>query len=97
MNIRTMRKKASEVSNLLKVLSHPKRLLMLCQLVEKERAVGELAQTLEMRESAVSQQLGLLRRDSLVKTRREGQMVFYRLAKPDTSKLIKFLYDTYCK
>ncbi|MEQ9448611.1 MAG: metalloregulator ArsR/SmtB family transcription factor [Rhodospirillaceae bacterium] len=92
-----MRRKAVHVSGLLKALSHPKRLLLLCQLVEKERAVGELAALLEMREAAVSQQLALLRKDGLVKTRRDGQTIYYRLARSDVGQLIEFLYETYCK
>lgn len=97
MNIKSMRKKADQVSSLLKVLSHPKRLLILCQLVGAERSVGDLAGMLQIRESAVSQQLSLLRKDSLVKTRREGQTIYYSLARADTAKLIEFLYETYCK
>lgn len=97
MNIKTMKKKADQVSGLLKVLSHPKRLLILCQLVGTERSVGDLAGMLQVRESSVSQQLSLLRKDSLVKTRREGQTIYYSLARADTAKLIEFLYETYCR
>jgi ArsR family transcriptional regulator, virulence genes transcriptional regulator len=97
MNIKIMRKKADEVSALLKILSHPKRLLILCQLVERERAVGELAEQLGVREAAISQQLALLRKDRLVKARRDGRTIFYSLARPDLSSLIEFLYATYCK
>jgi len=97
MNIKIMRKKASEVSALLKSLSHSKRLLILCQLVEQERAVGDLAALLGAREAAVSQQLSLLRKDGLVKTRRDGRTIFYSLARSDLKSLIGFLYATYCK
>jgi len=97
MNIKVMQKKAEEVSGILKALSHPKRLLILCQLVQQERAVGDLAAQLRMREAAVSQQLALLRKDRLVKTRREGQTIRYSLARADIEALIGFLYDTYCK
>lgn len=91
-----MRKKAAEVADLLKVLSHPKRLLILCQLVEKERSVSGLADLLGAREAAVSQQLILLRKDRLVRTRREGRTVYYSLARPDIEALLGFLYETYC-
>jgi DNA-binding transcriptional ArsR family regulator len=80
MNIIKMKKQAEDVSALLKILSHPKRLLILCQLVEQEKSVGELAAQLKMREAAVSQQLALLRKDKLVKTRRDGQTIYYHLA-----------------
>jgi DNA-binding transcriptional ArsR family regulator len=92
-----MQKRADEVSALLKVLSHPKRLLILCQLVERERAVGDLAERLGTRETAISQQLALLRKDRLVKARRDGRTIFYSLARPDIESLIGFLYATYCK
>ena len=97
MNMKQMQKRAVEVSALLKSLSLPKRLLILCQLVERERAVGELAATLEAREAAVSQQLSLLRKDGLVKTRRDGRTIYYSLAREDLKALIGFLYVTYCK
>jgi ArsR family transcriptional regulator, virulence genes transcriptional regulator len=97
MNVIKMTKKGEEVSGLLKILSHPKRLLILCQLVDQERSVGELAVQLEMREAALSQQLALLRKDKLVKTRRDGQTIFYSLARADLKSLIGFLYGAYCK
>ncbi len=97
MNIKMMQKRASEVSALLKILSHPKRLLILCQLVEQERAVGDLAALVGAREAAVSQQLTLLRKDGMVTTRRDGRTIFYRLARTDLKSLIGFLYATYCK
>ncbi len=92
-----MQKKAGEVSALLKSLSNSKRLLILCQLVEQERAVGDLAALLGARDAAISQQLALLRKDGLVKTRRDGQTIFYSLARDDLKSLIGFLYATYCK
>ena len=95
--MKMMQKKASAVSALLKSLSHAKRLLILCQLVEQERAVGDLAQRLGAREAAVSQQLSLLRKDGLVKTRRDGRTIFYSIARSDLKSLIGFLYATYCK
>ncbi len=91
-----MKKRADDVGGLLKILSHPKRLLILCQLVEQEKSVGELATQLKMREAAVSQQLALLRQDKLVTTRREGQMIYYSLSRADLKSLIGFLYESYC-
>lgn len=96
MNIEHMQETAEKVSDLMKVLAHPKRLLVLCQLVEGERSVGELARLLEVREQAMSQQLALLRKDGLVGTRREGQTIYYALARNDIAPLLDFLYRTYC-
>jgi DNA-binding transcriptional ArsR family regulator len=97
MNMIRFRKKAVCVCDLLKSLSHPNRLLILCHLVDGERAVGELAALTGMRNAAASQQLILLRKDGLVKTRRAGRTIYYSLARPDIRALIGFLEKTYCR
>lgn len=87
---------ADKVSELMKSLGNPKRLLILCQLVEQERSVSELARLIDMREPAVSQQLALLRKDGIVSARRDGQNMLYALDRDDVRHLIEFLYATYC-
>ena len=96
MQLDVMRKTAPQVSDLMKVLSNEHRLMILCQIVEQERSVGELARLLDLRQAAISQQLALLRKDGIVKTRREAQTVYYSLAREDVRKLMGFLYETYC-
>lgn len=96
MKIEDMQSTAAEVSGLMKILSSENRLMILCQLVEGERSVGELAGLLGMRDASMSQQLSLLRRDGLVSTRREGQTIYYALARDDIARLMGFLYETYC-
>lgn len=96
MKIEEMEVAAERVSELMKVLSNKHRLLVLCQLVEGERSVGELARALGIREPAMSQQLTLLRKDGLVRPRREAQTIYYSLARDDVGRLMQFLYDTYC-
>jgi DNA-binding transcriptional ArsR family regulator len=96
MNIETMQKNATEVSALMKTLSNANRLMVLCQLTEGERSVGELAETLDIRMPAMSQQLNLLRLEKIVQSRRDGQTIYYSLAREDIKKLITFLYTTYC-
>ena len=54
--------------------------MIMCQLIEGEKSVGQLAGFLDARESTVSQHLALLRKDRLVATRREGQTIFYSIA-----------------
>lgn len=95
--MKQMTRKAEEVGGLLKALSNPKRLLILCRLVDQELSVGDLASRVGARETAVSQQLALLRKDGLVKPRRSGQTIYYRLARSDVAALIGFLYETYCR
>jgi ArsR family transcriptional regulator, virulence genes transcriptional regulator len=57
---------------LLQSLGHKSRLMILRQLLDGEKSVGQLAEFLEARESSVSQHLALLRRDRVVTTRRQG-------------------------
>ena len=96
MNIQEMRETAPKVSELMKVLSNENRLMILCQLVEREHSVGELAKLLDMRQATLSQHLALLRRNGIVHTRREAQSIHYSLARHDVRALMEFLYRTYC-
>jgi ArsR family transcriptional regulator, virulence genes transcriptional regulator len=96
MDLETMKATAPKVSGLMKVLSNEHRLMILCQLVETERSVGEMADALNMRQAALSQQLALLRKDGLVSTRRDAQTIYYSLARKDVRALMGFLYQTYC-
>ena len=87
---------ADMVSELMKLLSNKHRLMVLCQLVEGEKSVGQLARLLDVREPAMSQQLATLRREGLIKPRREGQTIYYALDRDDVRRLMTFLYETYC-
>lgn len=87
---------AERVSEIMKLLANKHRLLILCQLVESERSVGELARLLGVREPAMSQQLAVLRREGLIRPRREAQTIYYELARDDIRRLVEFLYATYC-
>lgn len=66
-------------SRLLKALANPHRLRIGRILAEGEITVGALADSLGLRESLVSQHLGVMRREKLVSARRVGQTVFYAL------------------
>lgn len=96
MNLSEMRRAADAATSLLGALANRRRLLLLCQLTQGEQPVGTLAATLELRTAAVSQQLALLRKDKLVATRRDGQTIYYRLASPETTKLLEALYSIFC-
>lgn len=91
-----MRANADAASELLKALANRHRLLILCQLVEEERSVGELAQFLGIRDSAVSQHLSVLRRDGVVAARREGQTIWYSISSAPARAVIETLYRVYC-
>ena len=91
-----MEQAADEAIDLLKALSNRHRLLIICQLIDRERSVGELAKLLKLRISTVSQHLALLRRDSLVSARREAQTIFYTLASEPACGVLKTLYQVFC-
>jgi DNA-binding transcriptional ArsR family regulator len=80
----------------MKALANPHRLMILCELHKGERSVGALERAVGLRQSPLSQHLAKLRRDGLVKTRRESQTIYYRLASPKVSEVIALLYRLYC-
>ncbi len=87
---------ADEASDLLKSLANRHRLLILCQLVDGERSVGELAAFLGARDSTVSQHLALLRKDGLVQARREAQTMYYAIASGPAARVLETLFEIYC-
>jgi DNA-binding transcriptional ArsR family regulator len=91
-----MRLRSAAAEEMLKVLANRHRLMLLCQLVDGEHSVGEMAGFLGLRDSTVSQHLALLRKDGLVSTRREGQTIWYALASEPVRRLVGTLYDIYC-
>ncbi len=91
-----MQVNADRAVELLKALGNRGRLMILCQLVQGERSVGDLAERISMRDTAVSQQLALLRKDGLVRARRDGQTIYYALASDEAARVIQTLYEIYC-
>src|SRR5665811_1403760 len=87
---------ADEASALLKALANRHRLIIICQLSEKERSAGELAALLNIRDSTVSQHLALLRKDGLVTARRDGQTIWYSIGSAPARELVGALYRVYC-
>lgn len=88
---------ARAASEFLKALSHEARLVILCQLVEGEKSVTELEQSLNLRQPAVSQQLARLRADDLVATRRDGKNIYYSLARDEVREVISALHRAFCR
>jgi len=96
MKAEDMQTKARAAAELMKALSSENRLLLLCQLADGDKTVGELAETLGLRQAAVSQQLALLRNDGLVAARRDGRQMHYSLTGREARAVIGLLYDLYC-
>lgn len=88
--------RAEDAVALLAAMANPKRLLILCHLLQQELSVGELSRLVGLEQSPLSQHLARLRALKLVSFRRAGQSVYYRLASDDVTKLLATLYDIYC-
>ena len=96
-DLEKMRQAAVQAGGLMRALSNERRLLILCHLAaEGEKSVGELAGLLELPQATLSQQLALLRKDGLVRTRREAQTIYYALNGDAARKVISVLYEIYC-
>lgn len=96
MNIKAMKARADDATSLMRALSNPYRLMILCELHGGERSVGELERLVGLKQSPLSQHLAKLRRDELVTTRREAQTIHYSLASREARKVIGLLYRLYC-
>lgn len=92
-----MQAQASKASSLLGAMCNETRLLLLCQLVDSEHSVNELAELVSAAQSTVSQHLSLLRRQGLVKSRRHGQTQFYSLAGNEARVILETLQSLYCE
>lgn len=97
MHMTDLEPRAEEAAQLLTAMANPKRLLILCNLLEQERSVGELSKIVGLEQSPLSQHLSKLRALGLVKTRRDGQTIFYRLASEPVTRVLTVLYDIYCR
>jgi len=79
------------------VLSNPDRLMLLCQLSQGEKRVGELEEILGIVQPTLSQQLTVLREEELVTTRRDGKNIYYQIASPQALAVMNVLFDQFCK
>lgn len=91
-----LRLRAADACQVLKAMSNPDRLMLLCMMMDVERSVGELEQLTGIRQPTLSQQLGILRLEELVQTRREGKNIYYLLASDTVAQLMHTLYTAYC-
>jgi DNA-binding transcriptional ArsR family regulator len=96
MELDTLRSHADTACRLMKVLSNPDRLLLLCQLAQGEKRVGELEELLGIVQPTLSQQLAVLRDEGLVSTRREGKAIYYAITSPQALAVMDTIYQQYC-
>ena len=88
---------AQKASELMKTLGHKDRLMVLCHLTSGEKSVGELAGLLDIPQSPLSQHLARMRKENLVKTRREAQTIFYSIASHEAAELVGLMHSLYCQ
>jgi len=88
--------KILSASELLKAISNPNRLSILCNLIENELSVGELVEKIDLSQSALSQHLAKLRELNIVKTRKQQQVVYYSISSNEAKEIIGTLKMLYC-
>lgn len=91
-----MRSATGNVCAVLHAMANENRLLLLCQLSQGEKSVSELEELLDLHQPTLSQQLGVLRSEGLVTTRRDGKRVFYSISDQKLLTLLNVLYGLYC-
>jgi ArsR family transcriptional regulator len=95
--MQALEQKTEEVAAVLKALANPRRLLLLCKLAEQSRmSVGQLATSVGISQSALSQHLAVMREEQLVAFDRDGQTLNYRIADQRLTALLDSLYQIYC-
>ena len=91
------RRHARAAEGLLRQLANANRLLVLCQMVEGDKTVGELAESVGLSHSALSQHLAKLREAGLVRGDKRGKQVYYRICSMEAQTILSMLYLIYCK
>ena len=94
--IKLMASRCDEVSQVLKSLSHPIRLKVLCALIDREKTVGELVEFGGISQSAMSQFLIRLKNEGVLSSRKEGTSVYYTLSDERLKKLIHSIKEIFC-
>lgn len=96
MDLSILHNNAARAAGLLKSLANQDRLLLLCQLVDGEKTVSELERLTGIRQPTLSQQLGVLRNELLVNTRREGKWIYYSVASQEAMAILAALHSLFC-
>ena len=95
--LKRMQSSADDACKLMKVLSNRDRMMLLCEIGQAEKCVGELETALDLHQPTLSQQLTVLRNEKLVKTRREGKQIYYSLSSEVAVAVMSLLYKYFCK
>ena len=95
-DLERMQASANDACRLMKVLSNRDRMMLLCQIGQGEKCVGELESCLGIHQPTLSQQLTVLRKEALVQTRRDGKQIYYALTNQTALAVMDVLYQNYC-
>lgn len=87
---------AIEVAHILKQISHPKRFLLLCRLIDGPKTVWELEQYCTISQSQMSQFLGKMRDEGILGSEKKWQFVEYRIADERIIKMIEAVKQIFC-
>lgn len=93
---RAILEKCDEVSQVMKSLSHPIRLKILCHVMDDEKTVNSLTEFCQISQSAMSQFLNRMKSEGVLESRREGTSVYYRISDPKLIKLLRYIKEIYC-
>ena len=96
LDISLMRANADNACRMMKTLANRDRLMLLCQLSQGEKRVGELEEATTIQNPTLSQQLAVLREENVVSTRRDGKHIYYKISSPIAMSVMELLYATYC-
>ena len=96
MDVEMMRRNADEACRMMKTLANRDRLMLLCQLSQGEKRVGELEEITRIQQPTLSQPLAVLREEDVVATRRDGKHIYYSISSPIAMSVMELLYATYC-
>ena len=95
--LKQLEKNAHKASDLLGAMANTSRLMILCRLADGERSVSDLQPLIGLSQSALSQHLAVLRRKHLVRTRRDGQSIFYSLSSGEAASIMHTLHEQFCR
>ena len=90
-------KHVHEIAKLLKTMSHPIRLKILCLLQDKEMTVGDIHKEVHTTNANVSQHLSILRNQGIISFRKDANFIYNRISEERVMELIKHMRDLFCQ
>lgn len=97
MEVKEMAQNAEQAAGFLKALASPHRLMILCQLVEGEKSVGEIMEVTGIAQTSMSQHLSKLKSEGIVDFRREHRTLYYFIASDTALRVMKEMHDEFCQ